>query len=192
MLAIFLGILWGFIEATLGGAMHFFMAPYTGPILGSIGCSILYFALRRGVSVRSLLVITLIAAGMKFFDIFLFKLALSEVTVVRPAAAILMQGCAFTFIAAMDKGFAIKRVPIYATVIAFASVFGFAALYVPHIQMDILYSVAIMAVLTASLIYAVHASEGMLQKVALRPVPMAALSAILVVATAVLQLLIGH
>lgn len=192
MLAIFLGILWGFIEATLGGAMHFLWIPYTGPILGSIGCAILYFALRRGVRAQSLLVIPLIAAGMKFFDIFLFKLGLSEVTVVRPAVAILMQGCAFTFIAAMDKGFAIRRVPIYSTVIAVVSVFGFAALYDPHIQVNILYSVAIMAILTASFIYAVHASEGILQKVALKPAPMAALSAILVVATTVVQLFIGR
>lgn len=99
MTVIFLGSLWGFIEATLGGFLHMIHFPLTGSILGPVGFALLFMASRRGVKTQGLMTITFIAASFKFFDVFLFNLAPVRPEILNPAQAIVMQGLAFSLFA---------------------------------------------------------------------------------------------
>lgn len=91
---LFFGSMWGLLEATLGGSLHFARVPYTGTIMTSIGFSILYAASRAGISPARLIGISIFAASFKFFDCFLFGLPVLHITVVNPATAIASQGLA--------------------------------------------------------------------------------------------------
>jgi hypothetical protein len=97
ILIIFLATLWGFLEATLGGALHLANIPFTGTIMSSIGFCILFAAIRGGVSAYELPVISIVAASFKFLDCALFGLPALHITVVNPATAIAAQGLAAMF-----------------------------------------------------------------------------------------------
>ena len=93
-----LGTLWGFLEATLGGALHMTYAPFTGTIMSSIGLTILFAGSRRGLKAHHLAYISLIAASFKFLDIWLFSLPLLDQKVINPATAIASLGLAASFV----------------------------------------------------------------------------------------------
>ena len=99
MTVIFLGSLWGFLEATLGGLLHAIHFPLTGSIMGPIGFAILFIAVKRGLKPASLMAIASVAASFKFFDIFLFNLSPFKMEIINPAQAIIIQGLAFTIFA---------------------------------------------------------------------------------------------
>lgn len=91
---LFFGSLWGLIEATFGGALHFAGFPYAGTIMASVGFSILYAAARAGVSPVRIAGISVLAASFKLLDCWLFGLPALHITVVNPATAIACQGIA--------------------------------------------------------------------------------------------------
>lgn len=97
--AIFYGVLWGFIEASLGGLLHFILFPYTGQIMGSVAFVILLRAMRKGVPVSSVFIIASIAAAIKLVDLYIFPG--NPGAVLKPAMAILSQGLAFALVSSM-------------------------------------------------------------------------------------------
>jgi len=141
MIVLILGLVWGFIEATLGGVLHLARFYMTGEILGSIGMCVMFYGLRKGVKPSKLLMIPVIAAGIKFIDAPLFNLPFLAPTIVRPAAAILMQGLAFVSLSHFIKK--AKRVELLGytavlcavPIVAFFNLFNteMAALYIQRI-----------------------------------------------------------
>lgn len=95
---IFFGCLWGAIEATLGGILHFANFPFTGVVLSSIGFVILFQAANRGVRYSELPLISLIAASFKFLDPFIFGIPFLHITVINPFSAIVSQGVGFALV----------------------------------------------------------------------------------------------
>lgn len=92
---ILFGTIWGLVEATVGGALHLLRIPLTGTIMSSIGFALLFCALQSGVKSKHIAVIASLAALLKFSDIFIFGLPISEITIINPATAILSQGLMF-------------------------------------------------------------------------------------------------
>ena len=92
------GSIWGFIEATIGGAMHIVHIPFTGTIMASIGFAILYAALKNGLKPSHLFAVSMVAASFKIFDVWLFSLPIFHMQVVNPATAIASQGLAAALI----------------------------------------------------------------------------------------------
>lgn len=90
------GAFWGFMEATLGGALHAIRFPLTGSIMAPIGFAVLFAALRCGARPGGLVAISAVAASFKFLDVLLFNLSPFQAAIVNPAQAILMQGLSFT------------------------------------------------------------------------------------------------
>ena len=99
---LFLGSIWGFLEATLGGLMHMFELPMTGMLMATVGFTLLHFALKNGVKASHLAYISLIAASFKWFDVVLFSLSPLDRHIVNPAAAIACMGLAASFFYAMN------------------------------------------------------------------------------------------
>ncbi len=93
---IFFGVLWGFWEASLGGILHYLLFPYTGQIMGSIAFILLLRAMRKGVSISGIFVISSIAAAIKLVDLYIFPG--NPGAVLKPAMAILSQGLAFAVV----------------------------------------------------------------------------------------------
>jgi hypothetical protein len=100
------GSIWGFIEATVGGAMHVIHIPFTGTIMASIGFAVLYAALKNGLKPSHLFAVSLVAASFKMLDIWLFSLPLFHMQVINPATAIAMQGLAAALILRKSTGLA--------------------------------------------------------------------------------------
>jgi len=92
---LFLGAVWGFFEATLGGLLHVLNVPLTGQVMTAIGAGIMFFALSRGTTISGLIAISAVAASFKFFDVFLFGFPVTHIKILNPAQAILMQGLSF-------------------------------------------------------------------------------------------------
>ena len=104
---ILFGSVWGLFEATLGGVLHIAHVPFTGTIMASIGFTILFAALRAGLSPAHLFAVASVAAAFKFADSPLFALPLLDRTIVNPAVAIASQGLACALIlrrVSIDEG----------------------------------------------------------------------------------------
>ena len=97
---LFLGSIWGILEATMGNVLHWIgLHPYTGLIMTSIGTGLMSFA-RRLYRVRGIgIFMGFIAAGFKAID---FLIPGSNV--LRPIVAIILTALAFESIMAVaDK-----------------------------------------------------------------------------------------
>lgn len=92
---LFFGSIWGFLEATLGGALHFANFAITGQVMGAIGIGVLYMAMSGGAKTTDLIGISAFAASFKFIDCVLFPLPVFHITIINPAQAIMMEGVAF-------------------------------------------------------------------------------------------------
>ncbi len=95
---LFFGTIWGFLEATVGGLMHTAGIPLAGTVMSSIGFAILFVAMRSGLRPVLLVLVALVAASFKFFDVFLFSLPVVHHHIINPATAIASQGLAFALI----------------------------------------------------------------------------------------------
>ncbi|MFH1654521.1 MAG: hypothetical protein ABIE74_10790 [Pseudomonadota bacterium] len=126
--AILIGSLWGFFEASLGGLLHHMHSPITGQILAPIGFALLYLGMRNGLKPHQLIYVAVIAASFKFFDIILFSMPLLSNRIINPASAILSQGLAFFLVAGIFKNRCPKPNQIFklalVTFIAFIPIFN--------------------------------------------------------------------
>jgi hypothetical protein len=102
------GSVWGLVEATLGGALHFVHFPlfYKGAIPGGIGMAIMaaFIAIYRRP--RLVFWIAVIAALFKPLSALIYRQPVFAPFVVNPASAILLEGLAFTLVVSLlFKGF---------------------------------------------------------------------------------------
>jgi len=100
---ILFGSLWGFLEATVGGLMHFAGWPLTGQVMTSIGAFVMFWGIKSGLGMAGIASISLIAASFKFIDAFLFPIPINHITIINPAQAILMNGVAFLLFARLNR-----------------------------------------------------------------------------------------
>lgn len=120
MTVLFIGSLWGFLEATLGGVLHLSPVPFSGRIMAPIGFALMFWGMKNGLKAHQLFCVSLIAASFKFFDIFLFSLPLSHISIVNPAQSIAMQGLCFAALSSLFRkqenswqGTALLALPLY-------------------------------------------------------------------------------
>ncbi len=93
------GSIWGFLEATLGGFLHFVHFPYKGAIMGGIGLSIMTTFVAVGGRATLLVGVGLVAALFKLLDAIILKASIFSQFVVNPATAIMLEAVAFGLIA---------------------------------------------------------------------------------------------
>ncbi|TVP94650.1 MAG: hypothetical protein EA374_06370 [Acholeplasmatales bacterium] len=86
---VFIGGLWGILEATLGYGLQFLPAWFSGSVMFPIGAAILMMAYRRHGSSRMLVYIGLVAATIKAVN--LFMPGLPPVRTYNPMIAIMLQ-----------------------------------------------------------------------------------------------------
>ncbi|KQC11950.1 MAG: hypothetical protein APR63_11940 [Desulfuromonas sp. SDB] len=91
---IFLGIIWGISEATLGYLIHLIPGInfLSGMIMFPIGFYMMVCGLKETNRISSIIVVSGIAAGIKLFD-FIFPLAL-PLRIINPSVAILLESTA--------------------------------------------------------------------------------------------------
>lgn len=89
------GSVWGLIEATMGGLLHFAHVPFTGTIMASIGFALLFAAMQGGLKPAELALVSLVAASFKFTDVLIFGASPFDIIITNPAVAIASQGLAF-------------------------------------------------------------------------------------------------
>lgn len=94
--AFFIGSLWGFLEATLGGFLHAISSPLSGSVMGPIGFALLFWGVQRGLAPRHVILAAFIAACFKLLDPILFTMPLNHIRIINPAQAIFSQGLAFS------------------------------------------------------------------------------------------------
>ncbi len=102
------GSIWGLVEATVGGALHFVhIHPYIkGPIPGGIGMAIMatFVVMYRRPKLAFLLAV--IAAMFKPLSALIYVQPIFGPSVVNPASAILLEGLAFSLVVSLlFKGF---------------------------------------------------------------------------------------
>lgn len=190
MTVIFFGILWGFIEMTLGGFLHLLNFPMTGELLGAIGLTILFFAYRSGLKPVQLAMIPVFAAVLKLVDVFIFHLPLMHVTIIRPAVAILMQGFAFVLVSSFLKDTGKLRILACSLFISVFSVGAFFALFSPA---ELLFSakrIVVMSILTFAGFICVAAMSKKRALPLLQPRVATAFAVLLLAATVSLKYLI--
>jgi hypothetical protein len=101
ILLVVFGSVWGLIELSLGGFLHFIHFPFKGIVLGGIGMVLM--ASFVAVTSRPGLVPWLgsIAASCKLFDAVLFSISPACPAVINPATAIVLEALAFGMVAAV-------------------------------------------------------------------------------------------
>jgi hypothetical protein len=100
------GSVWGLVEATLGGALHFVHFAYKGAIPAGIGMSIMaaFVVIYRRPKFAFLLAV--IAALFKPLSAVIYGQPVFAPFVVNPASAILLEGLAFSLVVSLlYKGF---------------------------------------------------------------------------------------
>lgn len=93
------GCVWGLLELTLGGYLHFIHFPQKGLIMGAPAYTILTMYVIKHRRVFSPLVIGFIAASFKILNIFIFGVPIFSRSVVNPALAIIAEATSVTFAA---------------------------------------------------------------------------------------------
>lgn len=115
--AFFVGALWGFIEATLGGALHAMSSPLSGSVMGPIGFALLFWGTTRGLTSRGVIVAAFVAACFKLLDPILFTMPFNHIRIINPAQAIFSQGLAFSAVLAMTHSMQNRfKLPVMALV----------------------------------------------------------------------------
>ena len=102
------GSIWGLVEATLGGALHFVHFPLfsKGAIPGGIGMAIMATFVVMYRRPRLVFWIAVIAALFKPLSAVIYVQPIFGPSVVNPASAILLEGLAFTLVVSLlFKGF---------------------------------------------------------------------------------------
>ena len=102
------GSVWGLVEATLGGALHFIHVPlfYKGAIPGGIGMAIMATFVVMYRRPKLVFFIAAIAAMFKPLSAVIYGQPVFAPFVVNPASAILLEGLAFTLVVSLlFKGF---------------------------------------------------------------------------------------
>jgi len=102
------GSVWGLVEATLGGAVHFVHVPVPikGAIPGAIGVAIMATFVVMYRRPKLVFCIAVIAALFKPLSAVIYVRPLFDPLVVNPASAILLEGLAFTLVVSLlFKGF---------------------------------------------------------------------------------------
>jgi len=102
------GSIWGLIEATLGGALHFVHFPlfYKGAIPGGIGMAIMATFVVMYRRPKLAFCIAVIAALFKPLSAVIYFKPIFDPSVVNPASAILLEGLAFSLVVSLlFKGF---------------------------------------------------------------------------------------
>ncbi|MBL7108608.1 MAG: hypothetical protein ISS38_04875 [Candidatus Cloacimonetes bacterium] len=82
-----LGSIWGFIEATLGMALHIVRMPFTCAILGSVGMCFMYYGWKLGGS-KMPAAIAIVAASFKVFDSLLLGIPFLTPMIFNPFVSI--------------------------------------------------------------------------------------------------------
>lgn len=112
---LFIGGVWGILEATLGYTLQFLPAWMSGSVMFPIGATLLMLAYRRHGSSRMLVYVGLVAAAIKAIN--LFMPGLPPVRTYNPMIAIMMQ----TILVAVVLPRIEKR-PIVANALALVSI----------------------------------------------------------------------
>lgn len=119
------GTLWGFIEATLGNALHLLNLPFSGSILASIALIIILIARTYNPMVGSTFLMAIVAAFIKAVSFATVKLG--------PFIAIIIEGLLIEIILIIIKpgrlgfilsGFIMAIYPIVQTIVTKTILFG--------------------------------------------------------------------
>ena len=101
-----IGSVWGFVEATLGGALHLLHFAYKGAITGGIGMALMATFVVIYQRPRLVFWVGLIAALFKPLSAVIYGQPIFSPFVVNPASAILLEALAFTLVVSLlFKGF---------------------------------------------------------------------------------------
>lgn len=88
---IIFGCIWGIFELTLGGFFHLIHYPLKGQVMGAIGYAIMAAYVIKYRKIWGLLLMGCIAAGFKFFSIFIFHVPPLSMMIINPAASIIIE-----------------------------------------------------------------------------------------------------
>jgi len=100
------GSIWGLMEATLGGALHFVHLPYKGAITGGIAMAIMATFVVMYRRPKLVFWIGVIAALFKPLSAVIYVDPIFGPSVVNPASAILLEALAFSLVVSLVfKGF---------------------------------------------------------------------------------------
>jgi len=100
------GSIWGLMEATMGGALHFIHLTYKGAITGGIGMAIMATFVVMYRRPKLVFCIAVIAAMFKPLSAVIYVQPIFGPSVVNPASAILLEGLAFSLVVSLlYKGF---------------------------------------------------------------------------------------
>ena len=93
------GCVWGLVELTLGGYLHFIHFPQKGFIMGTLAYTILTMYVIKHRRVFPPLAIGFIAASFKTLNIFIFGVPIFSRFIVNPAFAIIAEAASVTIAA---------------------------------------------------------------------------------------------
>lgn len=85
------GCIWGMLELTLGGMLLFIHFPQQKMIMAAAAFVILMTYLNRHKDLRGLVIIGLIAAVIRTFDVFIFGIPLFSRPILSPALGIIVE-----------------------------------------------------------------------------------------------------
>lgn len=92
------GSIWGLIELSLGGFLHYIHHPQKGKIMAAIAYTIMLTYLLRvhNKKIIHTLYIGIIAAFFKIFNIFIFGIPIFSRSIINPALAIITEAATVT------------------------------------------------------------------------------------------------
>lgn len=93
------GCIWGLLELTLGGYLHFIHFPQKGLVMGALAYTILTVYVIKHRRVFTPLAIGFIAASFKILYVFIFSVPIFSRSIVNPALAIIAEAASVTFVA---------------------------------------------------------------------------------------------
>lgn len=88
---IYLGLIWGFAEVTLGSLLHAIHFPYKGMVMTGIGLSIIAIYLQYNRTVWHPIMIGLIAGGVKCCGALLMGISWGSRAITNPVIAIITE-----------------------------------------------------------------------------------------------------
>lgn len=91
--------MWGILELTLGGYLHFIHFPQKGYVMGAIAYAILGRYIVKHRIVYSPILIGLIAASFKLFNIVIYQVPILSRSIINPALAIIAEAASVSMVA---------------------------------------------------------------------------------------------
>jgi hypothetical protein len=102
LVILFLGSLWGAVEAVVGGALHHLLPPtYPGHVMLAVAMALLAYAVRKTGAPWVPLGMALVAAPLKLTSGLVYALPATAPEVLNPALAILGEGAAVAALSAL-------------------------------------------------------------------------------------------